>query len=126
MKKLFYFICVVFLFGGCGKSINPVEDISNLDWYIWLDREAGWINDSLYLPPVSIENLPVNPPTCGWEQLYKNNERYHESLNNLTPADVYFGRDKQILAKRKQIKKETLIMRRKLYQKSKIKQLTSY
>jgi transposase-like protein len=57
---------------------------------------------------------------------YYNNERYHESLNNLTPADVYFGRDKEILAKRKQIKKETLIMRRKQYQKSKIKQLTSY
>jgi putative transposase len=57
---------------------------------------------------------------------YYNNERYHESLNNLTPADVYFGRDKEILAKRKEIKKETLIMRRKQYQKSKIKQLTSY
>ena len=26
-----------------------------------------------------------------------NNERYHESLNNLTPADVYFGRGELIV-----------------------------
>jgi transposase InsO family protein len=24
---------------------------------------------------------------------YYNNYRYHESLNNLTPADVFYGRD---------------------------------
>ena len=29
-----------------------------------------------------------------------NNERYHESLNNLTPADVYFGRGELILKER--------------------------
>ena len=31
---------------------------------------------------------------------YYNNERYHESLKNVTPADAYFGRQYQILSKR--------------------------
>ena len=43
---------------------------------------------------------------------YYNNRRYHESLNNLTPADVYFGRDKEILKKREAIKQKTIIQRR--------------
>ena len=43
---------------------------------------------------------------------YYNHRRYHESLNNLTPADVYFGRAKEVLTKRDQIKKQTLQQRR--------------
>ena len=43
---------------------------------------------------------------------YYNHQRYHESLDNLTPADVYFGRAKEVLSKRDQIKKETLQQRR--------------
>ena len=42
-----------------------------------------------------------------------NNHRYHESLNNVTPADVYFGRNREILTKRDQIKRKTLALRRK-------------
>lgn len=49
---------------------------------------------------------------------YYNNERYHESLNNLTPADVYFGRGEAILQERERIKKKTLLERRKAYQRS--------
>ena len=52
-----------------------------------------------------------------------NNERYHESLNNLTPADVYYGRDQEILARREQIKLNTLAMRRKMHARNRVESL---
>jgi transposase InsO family protein len=45
-----------------------------------------------------------------------NNQRLHESLNNLTPADVYFGRGHAILAERERIKKQTIQNRRLIHQ----------
>ena len=49
-----------------------------------------------------------------------NNKRYHESLENLTPADVYFGRSEQILEKRRQIKSDSIHKRRQLYFQQKL------
>ena len=46
---------------------------------------------------------------------YYNHERYHESLNNLTPSDVYYGRGQQVLERREQIKLNTLAIRRKMH-----------
>ena len=37
-----------------------------------------------------------------------NHRRYHESINNLTPADVYFGRGQTILLQRERIKRQTI------------------
>src|SRR6202167_6467904 len=45
---------------------------------------------------------------------YYNNRRYHESLNNLTPADIYFGRAQTILARRQTIKRKTIELRRQM------------
>ncbi|MCP4924460.1 MAG: transposase [Gammaproteobacteria bacterium] len=44
-----------------------------------------------------------------------NHQRYHESLDNLTPADVYFGRENDILANRERIKRNTFAKRRLHY-----------
>lgn len=41
-----------------------------------------------------------------------NHRRYHEGLNNLTPADVYFGRGEAILKERDKIKRTTMTNRR--------------
>jgi hypothetical protein len=47
-----------------------------------------------------------------------NHHRYHESINNLTPADVYFRRGSTILAERERIKRHTIQNRRLQYQLS--------
>ena len=45
-----------------------------------------------------------------------NHVRYHESLDNLTPADVYFGRAETILTERQRIKRVTIANRRLQHQ----------
>ena len=46
---------------------------------------------------------------------YYNNERYHEALDNVAPADVYFGRQHEVLTERSKIKRRTMEQRRKEY-----------
>jgi transposase InsO family protein len=43
---------------------------------------------------------------------YYNQHRYHEALDNMTPADVYFGREKEVQSQREEIKRQTLRERR--------------
>lgn len=46
-----------------------------------------------------------------------NHHRYHESLSNLTPADIYFGRGNEILNRRERIKQKTIETRRLQHRK---------
>ena len=48
-----------------------------------------------------------------------NTRRYHESLNNLTPEDVWQGRGETILEQRRKTKEKTLNLRKRLYFASK-------
>ena len=46
-----------------------------------------------------------------------NHQRYYESLSNVTPADVYFGRAQTIIKQRERTKQQTFRKRRLLHQK---------
>jgi putative transposase len=45
---------------------------------------------------------------------YYNHQRYHEALDNLTPANVYSGKSEEILSRRETIKQKILLNRRQL------------
>ncbi|MFN7190658.1 MAG: IS3 family transposase [Rhodospirillales bacterium] len=47
-----------------------------------------------------------------------NHRRYHESIGNLTPADVYTGRGQAILERREAIKRKTIEHRRLLHRQA--------
>ena len=69
---------------------------------------------------VLLENyyLPGNLKTqIGAFVDHYNNHRYHESLGNVTPADVYFGRDTAIIERRRKIKNLTIQNRRLNHQR---------
>ncbi len=105
---------------------------------------AAWISDN---EMSHVRGAPYHPQTQGkierWHQTLKNrillenyflpgdleiqiekfvdhynHQRYHESLKNLTPANVYFGRGQSILAKRERIKKKTIEKRRLQYHRN--------
>jgi putative transposase len=99
---------------------------------------AAWLKDR---DMQHIRGAPYHPMTQGkiehWHQTLKNRillenyflpgdlenqieafvqhynyHRYHESLGNLMPADVYFGRGQTILLKRERIKRQSIENRR--------------
>ena len=104
---------------------------------------AEWLDDRNI---VHVRGAPNHPQTQGkierWHQTLKNrvllenyylpgdleaqvgafvehynHRRYHESLGNLTPADVYFGRNKATIRRRESIKKRTIEQRRLAHQR---------
>ena len=46
---------------------------------------------------------------------YYNSERYHEALDNVTPADAYLGRKYAVVLEREKIEKRTMRKRKKDY-----------
>jgi hypothetical protein len=73
--------------------------------------------DNYYSPEKLIEQI-------GRCVEYYNNYRYHESIDNVTPKDRFYGRNKEILKQRKLTKLKTMKLRRRINRKMSIQTLT--
>jgi beta-galactosidase len=60
--------CMVTVTAGAIPG-RTVIDLSGPGWRLWLDKKAEWMNDAVFMPPVDMQKVPVNPPTCGWDRL---------------------------------------------------------
>jgi beta-galactosidase len=57
---------------ACAASAAPGRtetDLSGKGWRMFLDKSASWQNDTIFMPPVDMTKVPVNPPVCGWDSL---------------------------------------------------------
>lgn len=72
-----------FLLLSVNAQERYVQDLSDNKWKIILDPKAGWKNDVLFAPPLSIRSLPVNTPGFGWQNLGK-----EKGVTTTLPATV--------------------------------------
>ena len=90
-----------------GKPYHPMTQGKIERWHLSLKSRI--LLDNYYLPG------DLERAVAAFVEHY-NHRRYHESLGNLTPADVYFGRAQTILLERERIKHKTIQQRRLLHQ----------
>jgi hypothetical protein len=54
-----------------------------------------------------------------------NNQRYHEAIDNVTPADKFYGRDRPVLERREKVRRETMRVRRERYRLATMESLSN-
>jgi transposase InsO family protein len=87
-----------------GKPYHPMTQGKIERWHLSLKSRI--LLENYYLPG------DLERAVADFVDHY-NHRRYHESLDNLTPADVYFGRGARILERRHEIKRRTIERRRR-------------
>lgn len=56
--------------GAQAQSKTATLDIPDEGWNLWIDEQAAFKDDVIYLPSqVDLKSLPINPPTGGWGAL---------------------------------------------------------
>ncbi len=89
-----------------GKPYHPMTQGKIERWHLSLKSRI--LLENYYLPG------DLERAVADFVEYY-NHRRYHESLDNLTPANVYFGKGSRILQRREEITRKTIEQRRRLH-----------
>jgi transposase InsO family protein len=92
-----------------GKPYHPMTQGKIERWHLSLKSRI--LLENYYLPG------DLERAVAAFVDHY-NRCRYHEALDNLTPADVYFGRGRRIIEMRNEIKRRTIEQRRRYHFKT--------
>jgi hypothetical protein len=92
LKKYKYRLFSLFLmaaipFLSSAQAGRKILDLSNNDWSLWLDTAAKWQNDSLFVPPVSLNKISVNIPSGGWSSL---SDTHSKAVHLPATVEEYF------------------------------------
>ncbi|SIS59156.1 hypothetical protein SAMN05421772_101686, partial [Paracoccus saliphilus] len=79
----------------------------------WLTREL----EKRGVPIICIDARMAHKALSARLVEHYNHRRYHESLNNVTPADAYFDKADTIIKQRERIKRKTIQHRRLQHRK---------
>ena len=93
------FLFSVLLSTASSSAQREERDLTGTTWNVWLDRNAAWKDDRLFLPSdVTLSSLPVNAPSDGWDRLFDASRRrchlpasFEQLFANGDPAWRYHG-----------------------------------
>ena len=89
----------VLLSASSSPAQREERDLTGATWNVWLDKDAAWKDDRLYLPAdVKLSSLPVNIPSGGWDRLFDVSHKrcylpasFEQLFSNGDPAWRYHG-----------------------------------
>jgi len=69
IRYLFWGLLLLWILPSAAEAQRGETDLSGPGWRLWRDAGAQWANDRLFPPGTSIDQIPANAPTGGWEAL---------------------------------------------------------
>lgn len=93
-KTLLFLTALFYLLAGITDAASVqgryTIPLNGSGWKLWMDKEAVWKNDQLYLPNkiTDLSVLPMNAPTGGWKIL--NEPSFGHSVNVPGTVEQYF------------------------------------